>query len=374
MTEQIVQYDPGQYNVLLPTQTVQQVSPWHAVRASEVRINPDPLAGDVFKVGSRYNETKKAWEDLFTPGKPALTRIAAAAGIVWNWRESGPLTVTRDYVAYKAVGAIRLPDGSWQPISAIKEIDLTVIEEEQLEANLKKANELAAGDEKERAKLKGLTPEQWAEAQTKSAMIQWRKNKLMRAETGAMLRVIRFALGMKSQYTREELVKPFVVPRIDFSPDYSDPMVRQALIENGVQGMAKLYAPTAPAGGGLAAGTAFAGAHPALTAGPEVDDEPFSVVGTEESGGEEAPPAGQADKPTAGAAALTGEDAEVAEALASATPVTQPAGSAQGEAAAECDQCGAPISQKVFRYSVERFDRPLCYKCQQKAKGGGQAS
>lgn len=359
MSEALVQYDPNRYNVLIPTQTVQQVSPWHAVRTSEVRINPDPLAGDVFKVGSRYNEAKKAWEDLFTPGKPALTRIAAAAGIVWNWRESGPLTVSRDYVAYKAVGAIRLPDGSWQPISAIKEIDLTVIEEEQLEANLKKAHELAAGDEKERAKLRGLTPEQWAEAQTKSAMIQWRKNKLMRAETGAMLRVIRFALGMKSQYTREELLKPFVVPHIDFSPDYSDPMVRQALIENGVQGMAKLYGQTAPAGGGLASGTAFAGAHPALSAGPEVDDEPFAagaaVVDVGESQSEPQPQGEADDQPAA------------------TLPFGEPTTQAEQRDAAECEECGATISERVFQYSVEKFGRPLCYKHQPRQKGGGQS-
>jgi len=33
-----------------------------------------------------------------------------------------------------------------------------------------------------------------------------------------------------------------------------------------------------------------------------------------------------------------------------------------------CDKCGEHISQKVWDYSVGRFGRPLCYKCQKKLK------
>src|SRR5690606_22756907 len=137
-----------------------------------------------------------------------------------------------------------LPDGTGQPFVAKKEIDLTVIEEEIHAQNLKKAQEYA---EKDKSKLNGMTPEDWAQAQTRANMVQWRKNKAMRAETGAMLRVIRAALGMKSQYTREELEKPFIVPRIDFNPDYSDPEVRHILLQNGAQAMSNLFGAVAPA-------------------------------------------------------------------------------------------------------------------------------
>ena len=73
-------------------------------------------------------------------------------------------------------------------------------------------------------------------------MIQWRKHKLGRAETGAMERVIRAALSMKHAYTLEELKKPFVIPRIDFSPDYNDPAVKRMMIENGMRAMNGLFA------------------------------------------------------------------------------------------------------------------------------------
>ncbi len=372
MSETIVQYDSKQYNVLVPTQTVQQVSPWHAARTSVVVINPDPLQGDVFKVGSRWNEQTKKTEDIFCPAKPALMRIAAAAGIVWNWRESGPLTLTKDYVCYKAVGALRLPDGSWQPIMAEKEIDLTVIEEETYEANLKKALEYAS-DQKKQSYLKGMTVEQWAAAQTKANMIQWRKNKLMRAETGAMLRVIRAALGMKSQYTREELQKPFIVPRIDFSPDYSDPEVRQALIQNGVQAMASLFGQSAPAQA-LAPGQAFANSHPAIAAAPGPDDDNvFDSPMPDEESPEETPTEGGGRNSGANGAPQPTDGTLFSAALEPSPAEPPKKTAAEKKHVANCAGCGAGLTEKVAEYSQKQFGQMLCYGCQQKAKGGGQS-
>lgn len=343
--------DPRNANILVPTQHLQQVSPWHTARTSVVQINPDPNALDVFKVGSRYNEAKKEYEDLFSPAKPALMRIAAAAGIVWNWRESGPIALQRDYVCYKAVGAMRLPDGSWQPIVATKEIDLAVIEEETYEANLKKALEYAS-DPKKQAALKGMTPEQWAQAQTKAAMIQWRKNKLMRAETGAMLRVIRAALGMKSQYTKDELQKPFIVPRIDFSPDYNDPQVRQAIIQSGIPAMAQLFGQASPvtALSAEAEGAPFAASRPALAA-PSEDEDVFDEYRE-----------GPAEEPTP-ADDFRGD--EIPEHMEPTFDDPGPPPPALQGVVTYCANCGTGItSDKVAKYSQQKFGRPLCYKCQ----------
>ena len=33
-----------------------------------------------------------------------------------------------------------------------------------------------------------------------------------------------------------------------------------------------------------------------------------------------------------------------------------------------CDKCGVSISEKVWDYSVEKYERPLCYKCQKGEK------
>lgn len=338
MRELTQQYDPQKVNLLLPTQNIQQVSPWHAVRVSEVRANPDPDAGDVYKVGSKYDTSKKAFVDLYAPAKPLLMKVAAAAGIVWNWRESGPMTLQRDYVCWKAVGALRLPDGTWQPFVATKEIDLTVIEEEIHAQNLKKAQEYA---EKDKSKLNGMTPEDWAQAQTRANMVQWRKNKAMRAETGAMLRVIRAALGMKSQYTREELEKPFIVPRIDFNPDYSDPEVRHILLQNGAQAMSNLFGAVAPATTPLQ----LAEHQPA-----DVFSRPAIVADIEE-----VPVEASLD-------AVSEEEPQEDE-----TPPWENAITCKG---CDCiiEPTGKWTAEQIAEYSKKEFGRELCPKCQNEAR------
>ncbi len=392
MATDFVQYEPDQYNVLVPSQHIQQVSPWHAARTSVVNVSADPSAGDVFKVGTRYNEATKVWEDVCCLAKPALMRIAAAAGIVWNWRESGATVLQRDYVCYKAVGAVRLPDGSWQPIMAEKEIDLAVIEEELEEQYTKKADgPLGSTEAKayrgEWRKIRGGKEERNAfflaeeekprfiGTSVRTNLIQWRKNKLHRAETGAILRVIRAALGIKSQYTPAELKKPFVVPRIDFSPDYSDPCVRQALIQHGVAAMGALFGTAAP----LPASQAFV-ERPALAAPPGEEEtstveaevvpeapeepagEPASEPGPESSEDEEPGPPPDEEAPPPDGTLFTPEPEPAPPTPASAKP--------QAVVYGTCAGCGGKItSGNVVSYSQKRFGRVLCYGCQNKAKG-----
>src|SRR5690606_20875043 len=95
--------------------------------------------------------------------------------------------------------------------------------------------------EADRKKVQGYTAEQWAKEQTRANMIQWKKNKIMRAETGAMLRVVRALLNMKMQYSPQELRKPFIIPRVDFAPDYSDPEVKRLVMEHGVRATTDLF-------------------------------------------------------------------------------------------------------------------------------------
>lgn len=223
----------GRCNVLIPTVTMTQISPYHRIRVEQVQLNPDPDAGDVFKVGSK--KVGNGWQDVLSLSKTAILKLATAAGIVWNWNETRVLSVSKDYVLYQAVGAMRKPSGEWIPLKATKEIDLDVIEAETYESNLETAKRLPTN------KLDHLTPEQWAEARTRKNMIQWRKNKLMRAETGAMLRVVRALLSVKHQYSAAELKKPFAVPTVDFAPDYSDPEVRRAMAEAGIRATADLF-------------------------------------------------------------------------------------------------------------------------------------
>ncbi|MEW6104781.1 MAG: hypothetical protein AB1563_00215 [Bacillota bacterium] len=389
---QLVEYKPDKYNVLMPTQHIEQVSPWHAARTTVVQVNPDPMSGDVFKVGSRYNEATREYEDIYSLAKPALMRIAAAAGIVWNWRDSGPRVLQRDYVCYRAVGALRLPDGSWQPIMAEKEIDLSVVEEELRDQYAKKADGPLGGTEAkayrgEWRKVRYGNEERNAfflaedeksrfiEANVHANLIQWRKNKLMRAETGAMLRVIRAALGIKSQYTFAELQKPFVVPRIDFSPDYNDPSVRQALIQHGVAAMGALFGAATPP----APQVAFP-ERPAIAA-PIQDDETVEAGATSLEAEPNAADLGDVEEALEmSAEEFTGEAEAFGDQAPSSDGTLFPPEPAPAPESAQvkprsvvygtCADCGAQItSGNVVSYSHKKFGRVLCYKCQNKAKG-----
>lgn len=339
----------GRCNVLIPTVTMTQISPYHRIRVEQVQLNPDPDAGDVFKVGSK--KVGNGWQDVLSLSKTAILKLATAAGIVWNWNETRVLSVSKDYVLYQAVGAMRKPSGEWIPLKATKEIDLDVVEAETYEANLEAANKLKA---EQRDKL---TPEQWAEAKTKKNMLQWRKNKLMRAETGAMLRVVRALLSVKHQYSATELQKPFAVPTVDFAPDYSDPEVRKAMAEAGVRATADLFGQSAVQQ--LQA--------PQQQMGPPVDVDTYEQQsnpdGTviESDASEDLPWTGEEAEPVAKESQPPWEDED----------------GGQQEIFAEsivCQGCDQNIEsannwspERIAEYSKKIYGKALCVDCQKKA-------
>lgn len=338
----------GKCNVLIPTVTMTQISPYHRIRVEQVKISPDPDAGDVFKVGSK--KVGNNWQDVLSLSKTAILKLATAAGIVWNWQETKVLSVSKDYVLYQAVGAMRKPSGEWIPLKATKEIDLDVVEAETYESNLETANKLKA---EQRDKL---TPEQWADAKTKKNMLQWRKNKLMRAETGAMLRVVRALLSVKHQYSAAELQKPFAVPTVDFAPDYSDPEVRKAMAEAGVRATADLFGQSA--------------VHqlqaPQQQMGPPVDVEIYAPE-VEMDTAEDNPITSDDDLPGPDDAPRDEE-----------TPPWEKGGAREEQSSLEdaivCQGCDQIIEtdrgwdpEQIASYSKKRYGKALCVKCQGEA-------
>jgi hypothetical protein len=344
----------GRCNVLFPTVTMQQISPFHRIRVEEVKISSDPDAGDVFKVGSK--KVGNNYEDVLSLSKTAILRLSTAAGIVWNWAETRVLSASKDYVLYQAVGAMRKPSGEWIPLKATKEIDLEVVEAETYDSNLETAKKLKAENRD------GLSPEEWAEVKTRKNMIQWRKNKLMRAETGAMLRVVRALLSVKHQYSAAELKKPFAVPTVDFAPDYSDPEVRRAMAEAGIKATSQLFgqpamqqlqAPQQQMGQPIDVDRndeRFAPAGTVIDADVSDDDLPWS--GSGENGDERAPWEGQNEP---------GQQEDV----------FKNAVLCQG-----CDQIIASENdwtpQQIADYSQKRYGKKLCISCQKDA--GKQAA
>lgn len=384
----LTDYEPEKANLLLPVTTLrQQLGPWHELRVTEVKVNPDPSAGEVFKVGAVEKQVgdKRQWVDVYALGRAALDRIAAAAGIIWDFRGSGPELLTDRKVIYRMVGAVRLPDGTWQPIAERKLIDLDVVEEEVRERQRKRGEEKAQ-EYRASGGEKGVSPDivdQWVEQQVRSEMLQRRKSVLQLAETGARLRCIRALLAVKSHYTREELAKPFVVPRIDFSPDYNDPEVRRIILQHGLQATSRLFGP-APAPALPFHGTGNGNGHevqvrPVLSAPAEdlesetLDDETERALQAQEPAVEapERSPASQPEpvpEPKVAPAAAAPAVSQAAPANRQATAAPQAA--LQVRADNTCEGCGKVVSAKVLEYSRKRFGRTLCYDCQREVRGG----
>ncbi len=189
------------HNKLLPTETYyEHVGPMQRVSIETVHISEKVQDGDVYKLEEgKYPLTKRG-----------LEKIAHAAGISFH-PEFSKVEEHRDsYCRYKAVGAMRKADGTLQVVTGTYFIDL--------EADRKSG-------------------------MTEKRLKQRRQFIVQLCESGAKNRAIRSLLGLKSNYAPNELKKPFAVPRIDFSPDLSDPAVKQFLLQQATQATVALYPP-----------------------------------------------------------------------------------------------------------------------------------
>jgi len=243
IVSQMEDYQKQGYNVLLPSQTIRQVSEMHEPVLEVVRLSVS--GGDAY--GNDHWDVTKAKEVCLT--KQGLMKLAHCAGISWDWSQTRRIDtmLDRNYIAYQALGALQRSDGRWIPLKASYEIDLEVVEEELRILYEKKATALL----KKRPQDGGLTSDEdaakYIEYSVKRELLRKRKHKLRLAETGAMNAVIRALLATKSVYKKGELEKPFVVPRIIFKPDMADPDIRRALVVTGLKGIQSTFGITPPA-------------------------------------------------------------------------------------------------------------------------------
>ncbi len=321
-------YDPAKYNVLTPTIAVEQISPIHQIKVQQVSIDPDTAGGDVFHMG----------EGKYYLSAAARRRLAAVAGIQQNYRESGFIADTPTRITYQAIGAIQDASGQWRILTATKTLDLEQIR-----------------------KAKGYTEERVKN------IWQYRYE---RAETGAWSRLYTAALGLKTTYSRDELAKPFIVPRVVLSPDWTDPEVKRMLTARALDAQAAVFGPATgrPGRPALAAGSAPASSLKSGAAVVDLDAAAGPDTGLpEDETPEGAPPA---DEPPM--ASGPGE--------ATAGPSEPQRGrDGQGEwvrcQGAGCAEIIRPAPGKsvddVVRYCTERFGRVLCRKCIAAAQSGG---
>jgi hypothetical protein len=227
----------GNYNVLVPTLTIQEISPFHKPVLEIVRINPDPKAGEVYEIVQGSGD--------FSMRAVALQKIGYAAGLIWNVKGCGRTDdgSRSNIVTYRAEAAVRKEDGTYMPLNAEYMVDLDVIEEETRESYEKKSQALMKEKKAKNEKWTDDDRKAYVERSVRRDMLQKRKFRLQLAQTGAMDRVIRKILGLKGTYKKEELSKPFVVPKIAFNPDVNDPKVREMLLRQGLDATTVLFGP-----------------------------------------------------------------------------------------------------------------------------------
>jgi hypothetical protein len=203
---------------------------------AQVRINPDVTAGEVYQDRLFCKEGEVALTKL------ALSKIAAVAGMSIDTYRTDPRTIPNLWEV-KATARFMGIDGTLQALAATEELDLR---------DGTARAERVMGSNRSTAALQAV-----------------RAKGLRNCETRAINAAVR-AFGIKQKYTIAELQKPFVVLRVVFQPDLSDPEVRRMVAARALQGSA-VSAPTLPA-----ADQAITDDEPAAeTAGP---NEPTEVV------------------------------------------------------------------------------------------------
>lgn len=220
------------YNVLSPFTNMAGLAPSFGLMATVVKLDPNPAAGEV------YAGVPWLKGDEVSPAKIGLRKLAECGGISTD-SERLDRGERRYYWSFKGIAQYRGLDGSIVRRTATFEWDLS--------------------DGSDR--LKGWTPKQVEEG---------RKHGLRNCEARAINAAIReCGCGIKQKYSKAELERPFVVVRVSFMPDMSDPAVKQMVTERALHGTSTLYG-----GRELGAGNP----HGAIDAEHEaVTDEPRAV-------------------------------------------------------------------------------------------------
>lgn len=359
-------------NLLMPAATEVQLNPFYKITVMEVTADLSENSGDIFKVGSVKTGTtqqgKDILEETYSPAKPLLMKIAAAAGIQFDPDHTYGTKIDANTYKAKAYGAMRMPDGTGKTHADEKVICL---DDEEANYRVEFMDKSIKGitDEKAAKAAAEMFKGNWIDAKNKwgkackayviddcdrekyierSVLVNMtllRKTAAAKAMTGAILRVIRALTGMKGQYTKKELQKPFAIPRVTFSPDYTDPEVRKAMLSQGMNSIGSLFGAT----------PTIAAIPDTLTGGkidefnPEefADNPAFASEQTEDSDvvdEEQEQNWFDREQPTAPQQDVRPQQEEYA-----------------------CENCGSVISEKVYGYSIDKFGRPLCVKCQRGA-------
>lgn len=199
------------YTVLTPFTNILGLAPSYALVASVVKLDTDATKGEVY-AGLPWLAKNKpnADDNEVAPAKIGLRKMAENGSISTDADEIN--TGAKYHWKFKGIATYRGLDGTIIRRTATAEWDLR--------------------DGSDR--LKGWTPNQITEG---------RKNGLRNCEARAINAAIReCGCGIKQKYTVGELKKPFLVIRVAFQPDMSDPETKRQVTAAALGSTNTLYA------------------------------------------------------------------------------------------------------------------------------------
>lgn len=317
-------YPPADYNLLGNTDVMVEVPDIKSPVIQSIRLDPDPKKGDVYihqkekkEYKDRNNEIHPATPALYAITKNGLKKLADGAGIKMILSEHVIPTTCQKCVAVNQNSGKVVQCGNCRNRDVAYHVTISV---PQLTGEI-----LTVDDTHEiivENTIPGMSDKQKAEFMKHLPQI---------CEAKALNGAIRTALHIKGTYTLEELKKPFVVAYLVPNLNHSD--VKRAAIENMFQSSQRLFGNV-----------------------PSVEQIETRV-------------------PENGHSAIEAADGENYDSFIDGTYTEEQAGETGPEAGFEpdnevreddfyCDKCGQHIEEKVWNYSVERFNMPLCYQCQ----------
>lgn len=322
-------YPAEKYNLLGNTDVVVEVPDIKSPVIQSIRLSPDPKKGDVYiqqKATKEWTDSRGSYHpaapDLYAITKNGLKKLADGAGIKMVSSEHVIPTTCQKCVAVNRHAGKIIQCGNCRNRDVAYRVTVSVPQLTGEILTVEDTHEIIVDNT-----TPGMTDRQKAEFMKHLPQI---------CEAKALNGAIRTALHIRGTYTAEELGKPFVVAYL--VPNLNHGEVKRAAISSMFQSSQKVF-------GSVPSVQQIESRVPEQAAAEASDGENFDqyVDGTyTEEPVPEKTDTGSTYQPDAG-------------------------GNVDEEAGYSCDGCGQKIKENVYGYSINRFGRPLCIKCQRGA-------
>lgn len=294
-------YPATQYNLLGNTDCIAVIPDIQSPVVQAVKLDADPKKGDVY-IQQKGNPAKYAIT------KNGLKKLADGAGIKMISSEHVIPTTCQKCVAVNQHSGQVVQCGNCSNQDVAYKVTISV---PQL------TGEVLTVEDTHEINVKNTTA-----SMTQSQKAEFMKHLPQICEAKALNGAIRTALHIKGTYTVEELQKPFIVAYLVPNLNHED--VKKAAIDNMFNSSSKLF-----------------GAAPNIAQiETKVSDEHLNEVSDNTN----------IDQYVDG----TYENGQIVERQIEDAQPNQ----------FFCEKCGEPIPERVYDYSVEHYEMPLCYKCQ----------